>query len=120
MNHGYVKKEVPKLSNKNALDKIEKTKMASVKTGYMADGAVLPNGNVIKTAKGDMYSLAPKDVVSIGQPGSNSGGGTSSGNFTINGTLRLDSGNSSMNIDFDKLSASEKQQLVQIVVAGMK
>lgn len=115
----YVKKEVPKLSNKNALDQIEKTQMATVKTGYMADGAVLPNGNVIKTAKGDMYSLAPKDVVSIGQPGSG-GGGTSSGNFTINGTLRLDSGNSSMNIDFDKLSASEKQQLVQIVVAGMK
>ena len=115
----YVKKEVPKLSNKNALDQIEKTQMATVKTGYMADGAVLPNGNVIKTAKGDMYSLAPKDVVSIGQPGSG-GGGTSSGNFTINGTLRLDSGNSSMNIDFDKLSASEKQHLVQIVVAGMK
>ena len=31
---------------------------------FMADGAVLPNGNVIKTAKGQMYSLAPKDVPS--------------------------------------------------------
>lgn len=116
----YVKKEVPKLSNKNALDKIEKTKMASVKTGYMADGAVLPNGNVIKTAKGEMYGLAPKDVVSIGQPSSNSGGGTSNGNITVNGTIKLDAGNSSMQVDFDKMNASEKQQWIQIVVAGMK
>ena len=48
----------------------------------------MPDGNVIKTAKGKFFGLAPKDVISIGQPGSGGGGGTN--NHTINGKLILE------------------------------
>lgn len=54
----------------------------------MMDGAVMPDGNVIKTAKGKFFGLAPKDVISIGQPGSGGGGGTNDHN--INGKLILE------------------------------
>jgi len=74
-------------------------------TTMMADGALLPDGNVIKTAKGKMYNLSPKDIVSIGQPGSNSNSssGGSSVNVNIGGTIMLSAGGTTSGISLDGL-----------------
>jgi hypothetical protein len=118
----YVTKEVPKL-DKNLVSSIRDQKMGGKTTmTRMADGQIAggSGSSVILSPKGTFFTDKKDYITASTNNPLNSKGGTSSGNFTINGTLRLDSGNSSMNIDFDKLSASEKQQLVQIVVAGMK
>jgi hypothetical protein len=82
----------------------------------------MPNGNVIKTAKGKMYSLAPKDVVSIGQPGGG-GGGNASGNINVNisGELKLSSGSgSSVSLDGLLKDPLFKAEITRVVIAGMK
>ena len=81
----------------------------------------MPNGNVIKTAKGKMYSLAPKDVVSIGQAGG--GGGNASGNINVNisGELKLSSGSgSSVSLDGLLKDPLFKAEITRVVIAGMK
>ena len=89
-------------------------------TGRMADGAVMPNGNVIKTAKGEMYKLAPKDVMSIGQPGS--GGGGASGNVSVNisGTINLAGGGTSVSLDGLMNDPVFKAEVTKVVIEGMK
>lgn len=105
----------------SAKSNIESNKLSLSSTSFMADGAVLPNGNVIKTAKGQMYSLAPKDVVSIGQPG---GGNSSSvgGNVNVNisGTINLSSGGSSISLNNIMSDPTFKSEITKIVVKGMK
>ena len=105
----------------SAKSNIESNKLSLSSTSRMADGAVLPNGNVIKTAKGKMYSLAPKDVVSIGQPG---GGNSSSvgGNVNVNisGTINLSSGGSSISLNNIMSDPTFKSEITKIVVKGMK
>lgn len=96
-------------------------KLAAAGTSYMADGAVMPNGNVIKTAKGQMYSLSPKDVVSIGQPGGgNSGGGGSNHTVTVGGTINLSSGGSSISLDGLMNDPVFKAEITKVVIDGMK
>jgi hypothetical protein len=92
------------------LDSITKRSVGGATTA-MADGAVFPNGNVIKTAKGKMFSLAPKDVVSVGQPGSSSGGGGTK-NISVNGTINLEGGGVSMDLMKD---ASFRQAITKMV-----
>lgn len=105
-----------------AKSNVESNKLAFSTSARMADGAVLPNGNVIKTAKGEMYSLAPKDVVSIGQPG----GGSSStvgGNVNVNisGTINLSGGGgSSISLDGIIKDPEFKSEITKIVVKQMK
>ena len=101
---------------------VSNTKMVMGGSSFMADGAVMPNGNVIKTAKGKMYSLAPKDVVSIGQPGGG-GGGNASGNINVNisGELKLSSGSgSSVSLDGLLKDPLFKAEITRVVIAGMK
>jgi len=104
-----------------AKSNINENKLALGSTSRMADGAVLPDGNVIKTAKGQMYGLAPKDVVSIGQPG---GGSSSSvgGNVNVNisGTINLSSGGSSISLNNIMSDPTFKSEITKIVVKGMK
>jgi hypothetical protein len=105
----------------SAKSNVGSNKLSLSSTSRMADGAVLPNGNVIKTAKGQMYSLAPKDVVSIGQPG---GGNSSSvgGNVNVNisGTINLSSGGSSISLNNIMSDPTFKSEITKIVVKGMK
>lgn len=86
----------------SVINNIVKKNLAGATT-MMADGAVMPDGNVIKTAKGKMYSLSPRDVVSIGQPGNGNTGGGSSVNVNIGGTIKLTSDSSSTSINLDSL-----------------
>lgn len=96
-------------------------KLAVAGTSYMADGAVMPNGNVIKTAKGEMYRLAPRDVVSIGQPGGgNSGGGGSNHTVTVGGTINLSSGGSSISLEGLLNDPVFKAEITKVVIDGMK
>ncbi|MDB4326176.1 hypothetical protein N9966_00005, partial [bacterium] len=105
-----------------AKDAISSHKMGVAGSSRMADGAVMPNGNVIKTAKGQMYSLAPKDVVSIGQPGGgNSGGGGRNHTVTIGGTINLSSGGgSSVSLDGLLNDPVFKAEITKVVIDGMK
>ncbi len=96
-------------------------KLAAGGTSYMADGAVFPNGNVIKTAKGEMYRLSPKDVVSVGQPGGGSGsGGGGTMNVNIGGTINLSSGGSSISLDGLLNDPVFKAEITKVVIDGMK
>jgi len=92
-------------------------------TSFLADGAVMPNGNVIKTAKGKMYRLSPRDVMSIGQPGSGSSYGGAGGTIRldINGTIKLSSG-SGRDIELNELADNPefRQKITAIVVNQME
>ena len=106
-----------------AKSNVESNKLAFSTSGYMADGAVLPDGNVIKTKQGAMYRLAPKDVVSIGQPGgSSSGGGGVDGNVNVNisGTINLSGGGSSISLNSIIKDPEFKSEITKIVVKQMK
>ena len=91
-------------------------------TSRMADGAIMPDGNVIKTAKGQMYSLAPRDVAVIGQPGGGNYGGSVSGgvNVNIGGTINLSSGGTSISLDGLLNDPVFKAEITKIVVENMK
>ncbi len=116
----YVTKEVPKMSNDKAISKLDNMTFASNKTGYMADGQIAGGGSVIFSPAGTYFTDKKDYVTASTNNPLNGNGGTTNGNITVNGTIKLDTGNSSMQVDFEKMSASEKQQWVQIVVAGMK
>lgn len=105
----------------SAKSNVQSNKLSMSSSSFMADGAVLPNGNVIKTAKGEMYSLAPKDVVSIGQPGGSSSG-TVGGNVSVNisGTINLNGGDSSISLDSVMNDPTFKSEITKIVVKGMR
>ncbi len=104
-----------------AKSSIGKHKLGVAGTSRMADGAVMPNGNVIKTAKGQMYSLAPKDVVSIGQPGGGSSGGGGNHTVTVNGTINLSTGGgSSVSLDGLLNDPVFKSEITKVVIDGMK
>jgi hypothetical protein len=96
-------------------------KLAAAGTSYMADGAVMPNGNVIKTAKGKMFNLSPRDVISVGQPGgSSSYGGGSNHTVTVGGTINLSSGGSSISLDGLLSDPVFKAEITKVVIDGMK
>ena len=96
-------------------------KLAAAGTSYMADGAVMPNGNVIKTAKGKMFNLSPRDVISVGQPGgSSSYGGGSNHTVTVGGTINLSSGGSSISLDGLMNDPVFKAEITKVVIDGMK
>jgi len=82
--------------------------------GRMLDGALMPNGNVLKTAKGMMYSLSPKDVAVVGQPGGGGGGGITK--LDVSGTIRLDGVDANL---LDKMTPNEKNELARMVIARM-
>ncbi len=96
--------------------------MASSGSSYMGDGAVFPNGNVIKTAKGKMYRLSPKDIVSVGQPGGGSsyGGGGGTMNVNISGTINLGGGGTSVSLDGLINDPVFKAEITKVVVKNMK
>lgn len=83
--------------------------------GTMLDGAVMPDGNVIKTAKGKMFGLSPQDVAVVGQRG----GGTTGGGTTkldVSGTIRLEGIEGNL---LDKMTPNEKNEFVRMVISRM-
>ena len=104
-----------------AKSKIGRHSISTASTSFMADGALMPDGNVIKTAKGKMYRLAPRDVGVFGQRGSfgssyGGGGGTSNVNITIDGTIMLAGGGSSTKLDSLVNDPVFQKEVTQIVV----
>ena len=104
-----------------AKSKIGRHSISTASTSFMADGALMPDGNVIKTAKGKMYRLAPRDVGVFGQRGSfgssyGGGGGTSNVNITIDGTIMLSGGGSSTKLDSLVNDPVFQKEVTQIVV----
>ncbi len=98
--------------------KYAKSGMGASYGGMALDGALMPDGNFIKTGKGKYYSLSPKDVAVVGQPGAgdnnNGGGGTTS--LNVSGTIKLEGIDNNL---LDKMSPSEKNQLARMVIAKM-
>lgn len=95
--------------------KYAKSGMGASFGGKMLDGAVMPDGNVIKTAKGKMFGLSPKDVAVVGQAGgSNNSGGTTK--LDVSGTIKLEGIEGNL---LDKMTPEEKNQLSRIVIARM-
>lgn len=110
----YFSKEA-KMRDYNLPKKYANTGFGASWKGQMMDGSVMPDGNVIKTAKGAMYSLAPKDIAVIGQPnGGNNSGGTTK--LEVSGTIKLDGIDGNL---LDKMTPAEKNQLARIVIAKM-
>ena len=108
----------------SAKSNVGDNKLSLSSSSFMADGAILPDGNVIKTAKGEMYRLAPKDVASIGQPGGGSSSSSSSVsgsvNVNISGTINLNGGGSSISLDSIIKDPTFKSEITKIVVKQMK
>ena len=100
----------------NISKKYAKSGMGASYGGMMLDGAVMPDGNVIKTAKGKMFGLSPQDVAVVGQRGgvNNGGGGTTS--LDVTGTIRLEGIDNNL---LDKMSPREKNELARMVIAKM-
>lgn len=96
--------------------KYAKSGMGASYGGMMLDGAVMPDGNVIKTAKGKMFGLSPQDVAVVGQRGgvNNGGGGTTS--LDVTGTIRLEGIDNNL---LDKMSPREKNELARMVISKM-
>jgi hypothetical protein len=103
-----------------AKSKISSNKLAIGSTSYLADGAMMPNGNVLKTKKGDMYKLAPRDVAVIGQPGGTGGGASGSVSVNISGTINLAGGGTSVSMDGLMNDPVFKAEVTKVVVDGMK
>ena len=100
---------------------IGQNRMAMASTSYMADGAVMPSGNVIKTAKGKMYQLSPRDVAVVGQPGgAGGGGGVVSVNISGNITVSAGAGTTSVSLDGLLKDPVFKSEITKIVVKQMK
>lgn len=83
----------------------------------MMDGSVSPKGNVIKTAKGEIWHTSPKDYIFASQPGK--GGGMGGGNMKVDvsGTIKLDGISDNL---LDKMTPAEKNALARMVISRMK
>ena len=111
----YFSKEA-KMRGYKVPKKYAKSGMGASYGGKMLDGAVMPDGNVIKTAKGKMFGLSPQDVAVVGQRGgvNNGGGGTTS--IDVTGTIKLEGIDNNL---LDKMSPREKNELARMVIAKM-
>jgi len=110
----YVKKEVPTLSNKGVMSQLDKMKMASVKTGYMADGQIAGGGSVILSPAGT-YFTDKKDYITASTNNPLTAGSTVNRNdtLTFGGTIKLDLGNNrSFEMSWDQMTESQKQEFV--------
>jgi hypothetical protein len=110
----YVEKEVPKLSNKSMLSQLKNTNMASVKTGYMADGQIAGGGSVILSPAGT-YFTDKKDYITASTNNPLTAGSTVNRNdtLTFGGTIKLDLGNNrSFELSWDQMTESQKQEFV--------
>jgi predicted heme/steroid binding protein len=84
--------------------------------GMALDGALMPDGNFIKTGKGKYYSLSPKDVAVVGQPGAGDNGGGGTNNINVTGTIKLEGIEDNL---LNKMSPREKNELARMVIAKM-
>jgi hypothetical protein len=112
----YFSKEA-KMRGYKVPKKYAKSGMGASYGGMALDGALMPDGNFIKTGKGKYYSLSPKDVAVVGQPGAGDnggGGGTTSVNVT--GTIKLEGIEDNL---LNKMSPREKNELARMVIAKM-
>lgn len=94
--------------------------MASSGTSYMGDGAVMPSGNVIKTANGHLFRTAPSDIIMAAQPGRGGGGGGGTMNVNISGTINLGGGGTSVSLDGLINDPVFKAEITKVVVQNMK
>lgn len=96
--------------------KYAKSGMGASFGGRMLDGAVMPDGNIIKTAKGKMFSLSPQDVAVIGQRGGATGDGGGTTKLDVSGTIKLEGIDDNL---FDKMTPIQKSSLVRFVIKEM-
>jgi len=94
-----------------------KRNVANYYGNVMMDGSVSPKGNVIKTAKGEIWHTSPKDYIFASQPGK--GGRMGGGNIKIDvsGTIKLDGISDNL---LDKMTPAEKNALAKMVISRMK
>lgn len=87
--------------------------------GLMLDGQVSPGGNVITTAKGELWQTSPGDYITVSQPGGGSSMGGGNVNVNVSGTIELRSNGTVLDKNF--LNDPEvKHQITRIVVDRMK
>ena len=92
-------------------------KLATAGSSYMGDGAVMPNGNAILTAKGQFFRTAPQDIITAAQPGRAGGGGYGGGNISVNGTINLQGAGVTKNMMED---AQFRREVTKMVTMGQK
>ena len=116
----YVKKEVPSLSNKGVMSQLDKMKMASVKTGYMADGQLPPGQDRAILTPARTYFPDKRDYIttSINDPLAPGNSVNRNDTLTFGGTIKLDLGNNrSFEMQWDQLTAAQKQEFAVGVLA---
>jgi len=87
--------------------------------GLMLDGQVSPGGNVITTAKGELWRTSPGDYITVSQPGGGGGMGGGNVNVNVSGTIELRANGTVLDKNF--LNDPEvKHQITRIVVDRMK
>jgi hypothetical protein len=85
----------------------------------MMDGRVSPSGNVITTAKGELWRTAPGDYITVSQPGGGSGMGGNI-NLNISGTIKLTADGTTIDISELVKDPEFRREATKIIVNQMK